>query len=83
LNACIYHHLDSTEYQNESPQPTVKKLKRGFYVDNLTIIVESKEEFLQFKAQTMEIMNAASFELRYWAHTGIKHPGSQNVFGLK
>ncbi|CAL1293989.1 unnamed protein product [Larinioides sclopetarius] len=45
--------------------------------------VESKEELLQFKAQTMKIMNAASFELRCWAHTGIKHLESQSVLGLK
>ncbi|GFT16618.1 uncharacterized protein NPIL_29501 [Nephila pilipes] len=31
----------------------------------------------------MQIMNAASFELRSWAHTGIKHLESQNVLGLK
>ncbi|CAL1287820.1 unnamed protein product [Larinioides sclopetarius] len=83
LNASIHHHLDSTESQNESLQPTIKKLKRAFYVDNLTISVESKEELLQFKAQTMKIMNAASFKLRCWAHTGIKHLESQNVLGLK
>ncbi|GFT28158.1 uncharacterized protein NPIL_599581 [Nephila pilipes] len=47
------------------------------------ISVENKEELLRFKEQTMQIMNAASFELRSWAHTGIKHLESQNVLGLK
>ncbi|GIX80094.1 uncharacterized protein CEXT_104051 [Caerostris extrusa] len=28
-------------------------------------------------------MNAASFELRCWAHTGTKHSETQNVLGLK
>ncbi|GIX92524.1 uncharacterized protein CEXT_612271 [Caerostris extrusa] len=28
-------------------------------------------------------MNAASFELRFWAHTGTKHSETQNVLGLK
>ncbi|GFU28831.1 dual 3',5'-cyclic-AMP and-GMP phosphodiesterase 11 [Nephila pilipes] len=83
LNASIRHHLDSTEFQKESLQPTVQKLKRGFCVDNLTVSVENKEELLRFKEQTMQIMNAASFELRSWAHTGIKHLESQNVLGLK
>ncbi|GIX95016.1 uncharacterized protein CEXT_442721 [Caerostris extrusa] len=83
LNATIRHHLDSTEYQIESLQATVKKLKRGFYVDNLTISVENQQELLEFKAQTMKIMNAASFELRCWAHTGTKHSETQNVLGLK
>ncbi|GFT58057.1 integrase catalytic domain-containing protein [Nephila pilipes] len=31
----------------------------------------------------MQIMNTASFELRSWAHTGIKHLESRNVLGLK
>ncbi|GIX82169.1 reverse transcriptase [Caerostris darwini] len=83
LNASVRHHLDSTEYQIESLQATVKKLKRGFYVDNLTISVENQQELLEFKAQTMKIMNAASFELRCWAHTGTKHSETQNVLGLK
>ncbi|KAF8786055.1 hypothetical protein HNY73_009944 [Argiope bruennichi] len=71
------------EFQNESLQPTVQKLKRGFYVDNLTVSVENEEELLRFKEQAMQIMNVASFELRSWAHTGIKHLESQNVLGLK
>ncbi|XP_055928545.1 uncharacterized protein LOC129959681 [Argiope bruennichi] len=83
LNASIRHHLDSAEFQNESLQPTVQKLKRGFYVDNLTVSVENEEELLRFKEQAMQIMNVASFELRSWAHTGIKHLESQNVLGLK
>ncbi|GIY75183.1 uncharacterized protein CEXT_625181 [Caerostris extrusa] len=83
LNASIRHHLDSTEYQIESLQATVKKLKRGFYVDNLTISVENQQELLEFKAQTMKIINAASFELRCWAHTGTKHSETQNVLSLK
>ncbi|XP_055936869.1 uncharacterized protein LOC129966468 [Argiope bruennichi] len=83
LNASIRHHLDSAEFQNESLQPTVQKRKRGFYVDNLTISVENEAELLRFKEQAMQIMNAASFELRSWAHTGIKHLESQNVLGLK
>ncbi|KAF8790533.1 hypothetical protein HNY73_005542 [Argiope bruennichi] len=33
--------------------------------------------------QTMKIMNAASFELRCWAHSGIENKESQNVLGLK
>ncbi|GFT01787.1 uncharacterized protein NPIL_321431 [Nephila pilipes] len=40
-------------------------------------------EYGRFTEQTMQIMNAASFELRSWAHTGIKHLESQNVLGLK
>ncbi|GIY12688.1 uncharacterized protein CDAR_306851 [Caerostris darwini] len=83
LNASVRHHLDSTEYQIESLQATVKKLKRGFYVDNLTISVENQQELLEFKAQTMKIMNAATFELRCWAHTGTKHSETQNGLGLK
>ncbi|GIX92676.1 reverse transcriptase [Caerostris darwini] len=83
LNASVRHHLNSTEYQIESLQTTVKKLKRGFYVDNLTISVENQQKMLEFKAQTMKIMNAASFELRCWAHTGTKHSETQNVLGLK
>ncbi|GIY86734.1 DUF1758 domain-containing protein [Caerostris darwini] len=69
LNASIRHHFDPTEYQIESLQATVKKLKRGFNVDNLMISVENQQELLEFKAQTMKIINAASFELRCWAHT--------------
>ncbi|GFT20758.1 transposable element Tc1 transposase [Nephila pilipes] len=52
-------------------------------VESLDLSVENKEELLRFKEQTMQIMNAASFELRSWAHTGIKHLESQNVLGLK
>ncbi|GFU27164.1 dual 3',5'-cyclic-AMP and-GMP phosphodiesterase 11 [Nephila pilipes] len=52
-------------------------------VESLDLSVENKEELLRFKEQTMQIMNAASFELRCWAHTGIKHLESQNVLGLK
>ncbi|GFT39502.1 integrase catalytic domain-containing protein [Nephila pilipes] len=48
-----------------------------------SVSVENKEELLRFKEQTMQIMNAAFFELRSWAHTGIKHLESQNVLGLK
>ncbi|GIX94846.1 uncharacterized protein CDAR_503861 [Caerostris darwini] len=62
---------------------TVKKFKRGFYVDDLTISVENQQELLEFKTQTMKIRNAASFELRFWAHTGTKHSETQNVLGLK
>ncbi|GIX92525.1 DUF1758 domain-containing protein [Caerostris extrusa] len=43
LNASIRHHLDSTEYKIESVQVTVKKFKRGFYVDDLTISVENQQ----------------------------------------
>ncbi|GFT77600.1 transposable element Tc1 transposase [Nephila pilipes] len=52
-------------------------------VESLDLSVENKEELLRFKEQTMQIMNAASFELRSWAHTEIKHLESQNVLGLK
>ncbi|GFT20649.1 transposable element Tc1 transposase [Nephila pilipes] len=52
-------------------------------VESLDLSVENKEELLRFKEQTMQIMNAASFEIRSWAHTGIKHLESQNVLGLK
>ncbi|GFT05094.1 uncharacterized protein NPIL_35041, partial [Nephila pilipes] len=52
-------------------------------VESLDLSVENKEELLRFKEQTIQIMNAASFELRNWAHTGIKHLESQNVLGLK
>ncbi|GBN37795.1 hypothetical protein AVEN_25432-1 [Araneus ventricosus] len=83
LNANIRHHLNSTEYQLESLQTTVKKLKRGFYEDNLITSVESQEELEQFKTQTLEIMNAASFELRCWAHTGVQDQKSQSVLGIK
>ncbi|GBN70948.1 hypothetical protein AVEN_183526-1, partial [Araneus ventricosus] len=83
LNVCIRHHLSLTEYQLESLQTTVEKLKRGFYVDNLTTSVESQEELEQFKMQTMEIMNAASFELRCWAHTGVRDQESQRVLRIK
>ncbi|GBM08088.1 hypothetical protein AVEN_123000-1 [Araneus ventricosus] len=31
----------------------------------------------------MEIMNAASFELRCWAHTGVRDQESQSVLGIK
>ncbi|GBN04233.1 hypothetical protein AVEN_190692-1 [Araneus ventricosus] len=31
----------------------------------------------------MEIMNAASFELRCWAHTGVRDQESQSVRGIK
>ncbi|GBM08089.1 hypothetical protein AVEN_123001-1 [Araneus ventricosus] len=43
LNACIRHHLSSTEYQLESLQTTVEELKRGFYVDNLTTVLKAKK----------------------------------------
>ncbi|GFQ91911.1 integrase catalytic domain-containing protein [Trichonephila clavata] len=72
LNASIRHHLNSTEFQLESLQQTIEKLKKGFYVDNLTISVENQEELVKFKTQTMEIMKAATFELRCWAHTGVQ-----------
>ncbi|GBN38246.1 hypothetical protein AVEN_186859-1 [Araneus ventricosus] len=78
LNASIRHHLNSTEYQLEYLQTTVEKLKRAFHVDNLTTSVESQEELEQFKMQTMEIINAASFELRCWAHTGVQDQESKS-----
>ncbi|GBN39622.1 hypothetical protein AVEN_37160-1 [Araneus ventricosus] len=31
----------------------------------------------------MEIMNAVSFELRCWAHTGVQDQKSQSVLGIK
>ncbi|GFV68586.1 ethanolamine-phosphate cytidylyltransferase [Trichonephila clavipes] len=72
LNASIRHHLNSAEFQLESLQQTIEKHKKGFYVDNLTISVENQEELVKFKTQTMEIMTAATFELRCWAHTGVQ-----------
>ncbi|XP_054723442.1 uncharacterized protein LOC129233439 [Uloborus diversus] len=83
LNASIRHHLNSKEYQLEYLQPIVEKLKKGFYVDNLTTSVEDQEELMEFKTQTMKIMNAASFELRCWAHSGDQNQGCQNVLGLE
>ncbi|GFQ86364.1 transposable element Tc1 transposase [Trichonephila clavata] len=62
---------------------SIEKLKKGFYVDNLTIGVENQEELVKFKTQTMEIMKAATFELRCWAHTGVQDQESQNVLGFK
>ncbi|GFT40559.1 uncharacterized protein TNCV_2092781 [Trichonephila clavipes] len=82
LNASIRHHLNSAEFQLESFQQTIEKLKKGFYVDNLTIRVGNQEESVKFKTQTMEIMTAATFELRCWAHTGVQDQESQNVLGL-
>ncbi|GFR03872.1 integrase catalytic domain-containing protein [Trichonephila clavata] len=82
LNASIRHHLNSAEFQLESLQQTIEKLKKGFYVDNLTISVENQEE-LKFKTQTMKIMKAATFELICWANTGVQDQESQNVLGLK
>ncbi|GFW11851.1 DUF1758 domain-containing protein [Trichonephila clavipes] len=83
LNASIRHRLNSAEFQLESFQQTIEKLKKGFYVDNLTIRVGNQEESVKFKTQTMEIMTAATFELRCWAHTGVQDQESQNVLGLK
>ncbi|GFW27012.1 uncharacterized protein TNCV_1378501 [Trichonephila clavipes] len=83
LNSSIHHHLNSAEFQLESLQQTIEELKKGFYVDNLTISVENQEESVNFKTQTMEIMTAATFELRCWAHTGVQDQKSQNVLGLK
>ncbi|GBM30602.1 hypothetical protein AVEN_27631-1 [Araneus ventricosus] len=83
LNGSIRHHLNSNEYQLESLQTTVEKLKRGFYLDNLTTSVESQEELEQFKTQTMEIMNAASFELRCWVHIGVQDQESQSLIAIK
>ncbi|GFR09534.1 uncharacterized protein TNCT_256701 [Trichonephila clavata] len=83
LNASIRHHLNSAEFQLESLQQTIEKLKKGFYVDNLTISVENQEELVKFKTQTKGIMKAATFELRCWAHTGVQDQESQNVLGLK
>ncbi|KAF8791455.1 hypothetical protein HNY73_006314 [Argiope bruennichi] len=83
LNASIRHHLNSTEFQTEFLQPKVEKLKKGFHVDNLTTSLESIEELKEFKMQTMKIMNFVSFELRWWAHTGIENKEIQNVLGLK
>ncbi|GFX88578.1 DUF1758 domain-containing protein [Trichonephila clavipes] len=83
LNASIRHHLNSAEFQLESLQQTIEKLKKGFYVDNLTIRVENQEKLVKFKTQTLEIMMAATFKLRCWAHTGVQDQESQNVLGLK
>ncbi|GFX92542.1 dual 3',5'-cyclic-AMP and-GMP phosphodiesterase 11 [Trichonephila clavipes] len=74
---------EDPEFQLESLQQTIEKLKKGFYVDNLTISVENQEELVKFKTQTMEIRTAATFELRCWFHTGAQDQESQNVLDLK
>ncbi|GFY37351.1 uncharacterized protein TNIN_317081 [Trichonephila inaurata madagascariensis] len=59
------------------------KLKEGFYVDNLVTSVNSIKELGQLKSQSIQVRNEASFELRCWAHTGVKYEESQSVLGLK
>ncbi|GFW72711.1 uncharacterized protein TNCV_3799381 [Trichonephila clavipes] len=51
-------------------------------LDKFTSVNDIKE-LGQLKSQSLQVMNEASFELRSWAHTGVKYQESQSVLGLK
>ena len=79
LNAVLLHHFSKWSKNNED---TIAMLKTSFYVDNLIGSICSKESFLQFQAEAIEILDDAKMDLREW-HANC-HPEDDpiNILGI-